>query len=253
MALNAAFIGTLLPILEMVSRRPQNKTIEPVLASIGYPDMISLNSSLTENQRSSYKPFVDNNPLSMKWHGLNPNTHTSYSITKICHSRGFFFRYFDINSGSGGESKGFTKIDLNYDIPSDLYASCDILIDSGTAEHCFNIGKVFENYFHLLRPNGILIQYIPFLSPNHGFWSINPTLIYDLTSCNPIKILKCELQSYADYSDYFSNDPKIIPHSPTGRFNIQAAERDTQIILLFFIYKKLSKSIFTYPIQAKYR
>lgn len=253
MALNAGFIETLLPIIDMVKRRPQSETIKPVLMSVGYPDLISSNSFLPEKQKTRFETFVDNNPLSMKWHGLDPNTHTSYSLEKICFSNSLSFRYLDINSGSGGDRKGFIKLDLNCDMPPDLYSSCDILIDSGTAEHCFNIGKVIENYYHLLRPNGILIQYIPFLSPNHGFWSANPTVVYDLASCNPIKILKCELQAYADYSHYFSTAPQIIPHSPTGRFRLPSGLANIEVILLFFVYKKLAKSMFNFPNQAKYR
>lgn len=253
MALNVSFIETLLPIIEMVKCRPQSQTVRPVLMSVGYPDMIASKSFLTEKQKTLFEPFIDHNLLCMKWHGLNADTHTSYSIEKICLSSNYLFRYLDINSGSGGLNEKFVKIDLNHDLCPELYASCDILIDSGTAEHCFNIGKVFENYFYLLRPNGILLQYIPFLSPNHGFWSANPTVIYDLASCNPIKVLKCELQGYESYSHYFSTSPNIIPYSPTGRFRLPSAERDAEVMLLFFIYKKLGKSIFNYPVQAKYR
>lgn len=253
MALNATFIETLLPILDMVKRRPQSQIVQPVLMSVGYPDIICLNSFLTEKQRLCYQPFADNNQLSMKWHGLDPRTHTSYSMEKLSMANGLSFRYLDIASGTGGSGSEFVQLDLNNDLSSDLYASCDILIDSGTAEHCFNIGKVFENYFYLLRPNGILMQFIPFLSPNHGFWSANPTLVYDMASCNPIKVIRCELQAYEGYAQYFSRQPVIIPHNPTGRFQLPALDASTQVTLLFLIYKKLAKSIFKYPTQAKYR
>ena len=171
----------------------------------------------------------------MKWHGLDPQQYSYFSIQNLFESDSWSFDYLDIKQGTGSNSEGFVEVDLNNSIPSHLYSNYDLLIDSGTAEHCFNIGKVFENYFHLLKPSGILLQFMPFLSPNHGFWSINPTAIYDLASCNPIKVFDCKVLEYASYKDYFSGPSRQVPFPSVQRFNLDC---DVNSIYLLFLPTK---------------
>ena len=210
--------------------------------------MLIKKNSLISGKINSY--LLENHPA-LKWHNLEPSLYSFFSIENYLKTQNWDFKYVDVQQGTGS-SANFISMDLNQPIPSDLYCSFDLLIDSGTAEHCFNVGKVFENYFHLLKPGGILLQYMPFHSPNHGFWSINPTAIYDLASCNPIKLLTCELQSFDNYRHYFDANPNILPFSKTGKFSINI-DSLKGICLMFFAYKKVSKSIFRFPIQAKYR
>lgn len=210
------------------------------------------NSDASQSISSQHYKFIEDRPEALKWHGLDSGQYSYFSIQKLFESESWGFDYLDIKQGTGTDSDGFIEVDLNHSIPSNLYSSYDILIDSGTAEHCYNIGKVFENYFHLLKPGGFLFQYIPFLSPNHGFWSMNPTAVYDLASSNPIKILDCKLLSFDSYKSYFNNKANSINFSPTGRFSIDSS-LFTNTVLMFFAYKKYKKSIFRYPVQAKYR
>ena len=250
MAFNLSFLAPLLSAKRTIESRNSNERKK--IVSIGYPDLLVPNFDINKNIPLDYHKFIENRPTAMKWHGLNPAEFSYFSVQKFFESASWSFDYLDIKQGTGTDSDGFVEVDLNQSIPSHLYSSYDILIDSGTAEHCFNVGKVFENYFHLLKPGGILFQYIPFLSPNHGFWSANPTTIFDLSSCNPIKILDCKLLSFDSYKNYFDNNATQLKFSPTGRFSI-----DTNIfsntVLMFFVYKKYKKSIFRYPVQAKYR
>ena len=252
MALNVQFINTVLPLMEMVDRRMETLSQKKTLGSIGYPDIITENRIL-DNQppivKSLFTPCAAN---AARWHGLNSSTYASCDIQKICDRRQWNFQYFDVQPGTGPSDQTFNRLDLNQDIPHDLYLSCDILVDSGSAEHCFNIGKVFENYFYLLKPGGILIQYIPFFSPNHGFWSANPTVVFDLTSCNPVKILQCEMQHYKGYHSYFACNYTALRYSRTGRFSVRSIEED-DVLLMYFVYKKMGKGLFRFPIQAKYR
>ena len=126
---------------------------------------------------------ISEDPKVLNWHRLSGQDYSCLSIEKYCENRGHSFNYLDINEGTG-PSSAFKRIDLNISLIL-LYCQYDLVMDSGTAEHCFNIGQTFENYFHMLKPGGLLLQYIPFLSPNHGFWSANPTVVFDIASCNP--------------------------------------------------------------------
>jgi hypothetical protein len=252
MALNIQFIKALLPLMDMIDRRGETRLQQKTLGSIGYPDIIADNILLENEQILMRSLFSSCTPSAARWHSLNSSTHSSCKIQEICESRRWNFQYFDIQPGTGPSDQSFNCLDLNQDLPHDLYLSCDILVDSGTAEHCFNIGKVFENYFYLLKPGGIMIQYIPFFSPNHGFWSANPTVVFDIASCNPVKILQCEIQLYKGYRSYFACNYTSLEFNRVGRFSVNDLQGG-DIALMYFVYKKLGKALFRFPVQAKYR
>lgn len=252
MAFNLSFLSPLLSAKKTIDSRINSENATKKIVSVGYPDLIFKNSDRKKLISLGHQKFIQSRPEAMQWHGLNPEEYSYFSIQKLFEFESWKFDYLDIKQGTGSDSDGFIEVDLNQSIPNHLYSSYDILIDSGTAEHCFNIGKVFENYFHLLKPGGILFQYIPFLSPNHGFWSMNPTAAFDLASCNPIKVLDCKLLSFDSYKSYFKNKANEIKFLPTGRFSIDSS-LFSNTVLMFFVYKKYKKSIFRYPVQAKYR
>ena len=252
MAFNLSFLSPLLSAKKTIDSRLSPESRTKKIVSIGYPDLLFKNSDINQMISIKHQVFAEDRPEAMTWHGLDPKQFSYFSIQKLFESESWHFDYLDIKQGTGTNSEGFIEVDLNHSIPSHLYSNYDILIDSGTAEHCFNIGKVTENYFHLLKPGGFLFQYIPFLSPNHGFWSMNPTAVYDLASCNPIKVLDCKLLSFDSYKSYFNNKANEIKFSPTGRFSIDS-NLFSNTVLMYFVYKKYQKSIFRYPVQAKYR
>ena len=252
MAFNLSFLPPLLSAKKTVDNRLNSQGSVKKIVSIGYPDLLYKNSDLSKFISPEYHAYVEARPEAMKWHGLDADNYSYFSIQKLFENESWQFDYIDIKQGTGADSEGFIEVDLNNSIPSHLYSCYDLLIDSGTAEHCFNIGKVFENYFHLLKPGGFLFQYIPFLSPNHGFWSMNPTAVFDLASCNPIKVLDCKILSFDSYKSYFKNQANCIKFSPTGRFAIDQ-NHFSNTVLMFFVYKKYKKSIFRFPVQAKYR
>ena len=250
MAFNKTFINYLVQSTNLVDSRPEAKKYPKKLASIGYPDILVKKPDTDSDFPISLLKYLSCNEKALDWHNLSSSMYTFFSVEDYLKDKCWAFDYLDIKAGTG-KARNFLPVDLNESIPENLYCAYDILIDSGTAEHCFNIGKVFENYFHMLKPGGILLQYIPFMSPNHGFWSVNPTVVYDLASCNPIKILDCKLHEYASYHDYFECNHKDIRFEPVRRFGVKLQANSVSIV--FFAYKKLQKSIFRFPIQYKYR
>ncbi|MGB0897274.1 MAG: hypothetical protein ACPGRW_08130 [Flavobacteriaceae bacterium] len=70
------------------------------------------------------------------------------------------------------------------------YEIADLIYDSGTFEHLFNLPHAFEVVYQLLRKNGYIIHGNPtngYL--DHGFVQISPTLYYDYYSYNKYKIV----------------------------------------------------------------
>ena len=257
MAFNTSSLVLINSVVELIEKRENSMQYQKKLGSIGYPDLIIKKSNLKGKIPEMSYQYLENNMNAMKWHNLSSSKYSFFSIEKFIANKGWQFEFLDIDIGTGKSNntdairKNYIEMDLNLPIPDHLYCSYDILIDSGSAEHCFNIGQVFENYFYMLKPGGVLVQYIPFYSPNHGFWSFNPTALFDLSRYNPIKIMFAELQSYKSYHHYFDDEKKLIKYSPLKRFSVQSDYLDG-VVLFAFCYKKLSKSIFRYPIQAKY-
>jgi hypothetical protein len=73
--------------------------------------------------------------------------------------------------------------DLNH--PITLNRRFDVVINHGTAEHIFNIGQVFRTVHDYTLPGGLMIHESPFTGwIDHGFYSLQPTLFYDLADFN---------------------------------------------------------------------
>jgi hypothetical protein len=75
------------------------------------------------------------------------------------------------------------RLDLNH--PIQLNRRFDVVINHGTAEHVFNIGQVFRTVHDHTLPGGLMIHESPFTGwIDHGFYSLHPTLFYDLADFN---------------------------------------------------------------------
>jgi SAM-dependent methyltransferase len=55
----------------------------------------------------------------------------------------------------------------------------DLIIDPCTPCHCFDVAQAFQNIDALLAPGAIVYHQAPASFPNHGFWSISPTALFD--------------------------------------------------------------------------
>lgn len=69
--------------------------------------------------------------------------------------------------------------DLNRPIPVELHERYDVLFDSGSLEHVFNVPTALQNYVHLIRQNGLLVLDLPVDGcSGHGFFQFSPELFY---------------------------------------------------------------------------
>lgn len=129
------------------------------------------------------------------------------------------------------DERGMEKIaDLND--PHDL-GKFDLVIDSGTIEHCFNIGQAWKNAANAVNIGGHIFHLSPMNMPNHGFYSLSPTAFYDFYSQNGWVV---ELKIIARPSNV----------STTDRFCVLSEH------LVRCLAKKTHEEPLKFPIQTKY-
>ena len=82
------------------------------------------------------------------------------------------------------------RFDLNEEIHSLERADFDVVYNHGTAEHVFNVAQVFRTMHDHCCDGGLMIHEAPFTGwVDHGFYSLHPTLFYDLASANCYEVV----------------------------------------------------------------
>ena len=153
MALSVTQTAVLGPILKTGRR----------VASMGYPDIIAP-MELVEKIMGDEFPkltYRQDSEAICKRHGIAqreiPDAHSFFK------AMGCALDVYDIVKERGCE----ILCDLNHPIvPRGTY---DIVLDVGTAEHCFNIGQAIVNMADIVRKDGYIIHVNPFNCGNHGF------------------------------------------------------------------------------------
>ena len=112
--------------------------------------------------------------------------HAPFDIAKIFYAA--FFDYQSITAIDFHGTESALKIDLNQ--PVQLEAKYDLVVNDGTGEHICNIGQFLRTIHEVTVPGGIMYHNSPFSGWfDHGFYSINPTLYFDLARANGYQIL----------------------------------------------------------------
>lgn len=111
-------------------------------------------------------------------------------------------------------------LDLNCDsTPPELCGAFDVVLDSGTIEHVFDIAAALRHCCRMTKTDGRVIHLTP--SSNcieHGFHSVSPTLFADFYAASHFQIEKIYLcripldlpRGYWKVFDYL-NSPRFIP------------------------------------------
>ena len=106
----------------------------------------------------------------------------SYSISNYASE----FRGFQ---GKEGE----ILLDLEKDLPADLIARWDVVLNHTTLEHIFDIDKAFQNL--CLMSNDVVIVVVPWLQELHygngfkDYWRISPFALEKLFTKNALKLV----------------------------------------------------------------
>lgn len=155
--------------------------------SAGYPDLLVKREHLVAllgGERASRVSLRADSPAILKWHGMAGKLEGVFDARETFREIGFSLDVLDIAAARGEE----ILVDLNCPLPSEFAGRYDLVVDTGTCEHCFHIGQAAMNLARLVRKGGYIVQALPLSSFNHGFYNVNPTWFHDFYPVNGFEI-----------------------------------------------------------------
>lgn len=158
------------------------------LCSAGYPDLLVTAAQLDgivgagASQRVPVRP--DSKAIA-DWHGAGAWLPAVYDSGAVFAELGYTLEVIDIVAARGNE----IIVDLNRPLPADFTRRYDVVLDTGTCEHCFHIGQAAMNLAQLVTAGGVIVQALPLSSYNHGFYNVNPTWVFDFYPANGFEIV----------------------------------------------------------------
>ena len=159
------------------------------------------------------------------------------------------FYFVDFQKYQGDE----LLLDLNHQVPNEFFERFHAVLDLGTSEHVFNYPQVLMNCHLMTKVGGVIYHDVPLNWPNHGFYSLSPTIFYDFYSDNHAQIIECS----GYFMDRSTRTPKrlVIPKIPKWeRFNVSALKgREVQLSIQARKIGSVKGGSFVYPVQRKYR
>jgi hypothetical protein len=238
MAIDNLYFGVMCSAMDMARRKLPDPTAIMQVGCLSYPDLL-----ITREQIAARYPHLADTTYRLRKDGDKIRQwHSMPHLTEIIETTDFFDKlgcetdYFDFAEIRGGE----IIADLNMPLSSEHYEKYDIVIDTGTLEHCFNVGIAFENMCRLARVGGLIISAAPMSKVNHGFWNFSPCAYDNYFRQNKFDSL---------FLGAFCRDNeglKQIEISPNGR---QVAPAES---VLMAIARRTADSTFKLPIQQKY-
>jgi len=137
------------------------------------------------------------------------------------------------------------KIDLN--APIRLNRKFDVVVNNGTAEHVFNIGQVYCTMHDYTAVGGIMIHEGPFFGwIDHGFFTMQPTLFFDLAEFNHYAI-------HGMFITEISSQTMIPVRSREEIYELAESQRIPMNAQLFVVMRKNVDQPFRVPVQGYYR
>ena len=135
--------------------------------------------------------------------------------------------------------------------PAALCDAFDVVLDSGTIEHVFNIGQAMSHCLKMTRPGGRIIHLTPTSNAvNHGFYSVSPTLyadFYTAAGCTVEKLWLCQMPRHFERGTWRVYDCRQSDRNwlPLGRL-------DGSIWFTFTVIRKGIAAEPAVPTQAYY-
>jgi hypothetical protein len=233
---------TILQLINEFSRRVRKDSGTTVKAvSAGYPDILAD----AENIRNifgekilSQLSYREDSAEIIRWHGVQNWLDRIYDAATLFEKIGISLDVVDIVKVRGDE----IILDLNEPLDASYQGRYNLVIDTGTCEHCFNIAQAAKNLAELLQTGGYIIQAVPLNCYNHGFYNISPTWIHDFYLHNGFKILFLKAINNAVFSPHLYDVPLVQP--------FRTAEEKS---ILLVAAKRVEDKAITWPVQSKYR
>jgi hypothetical protein len=155
--------------------------------SAGYPDLLvkkeHLVALLGAKRAARVSTRADSSEI-LAWHGMGNAFDGVFDARDTFRELGFSLDVVDLVAARGDE----IIVDLNLPLPAGFDRRYDLVVDTGTCEHCFHIGQAALNLAALVRKGGYIVQAMPLSSFNHGFYNVNPTWFHDFYPANGFEI-----------------------------------------------------------------
>lgn len=162
------------------------------VVAFGYPDMLIT--------REEARELLGVNPNNVKPWGKHHKLYIECVDTmEVVLALGCTLRCYDVRPSRGVE----IPLDLNE--PQDV-VSADVVLDAGTMEHCANIGQALKNIANTVAPGGVVFHSPPLSMVNHGFYNVNPTLLWDFYEQNGWNVLHLSAFAVRDNFNGFPLD-----------------------------------------------
>jgi hypothetical protein len=241
MAMDDVYLAVLSSAIKILqeSASPQTK-IKAVCLS--YPDLLVSGTDLNARFGEGFTTGVavrDDSEQIRKWHSLADDFGPVYETESVFSKLGIETEFVDIMKIRGPER----VIDLNELLPDDLYGRFDLVVDTGTLEHCFNIGFAFRSMCQMIKLGGYIVTAAPLTMVNHGFWNISPTAYLDAFDQNGFELQFLQGRVKGPEGIQLIN---FMP-APTQRVLVPP---DTGIIC---VAKRINNQLFEWPVQTKYK
>jgi len=228
-------------LLDLLCRAAKQQKGGGSACSAGYPDLLVERKQLVQllgESAAARVPVRADSASIARWHGVSSWLPEIFDAKSLFSELGYTLDVLDVQIVRGDE----ILVDLNFPLPAAFDRSYDLVLDTGTCEHCFHIGQAALNLASLVREGGLIVQAMPLNSYNHGFYNVNPTWFFDFYAENGFEILY-----FQGASDVVTN-PTLFEPPPFDRFR---RAPDNSILLM--VAKRTRLSELKVPMQRKYR
>jgi SAM-dependent methyltransferase len=237
MAIEALYLHILRQAIER--RQAVNPRVQALF--LAYPDLLVPRAVLARwlgEEALGRIPVRSDAAAIWAYHGLKGVAEPLYDSMEMFRMLGLVPEVIDVARVRGMER----IVDLNEPLPHDLARRFDLVVDTGTCEHCFNVGRAFMNACEALDAGGLLVHAAPLNRANHGFWSFNPTVYPDFFEDNGFRIhtLTGVAGNLVDGMRPFAVDPFARFDAPAGA-------------ALYVVAERVEVRDLKWPVQRKYR
>src|SRR5262245_45532099 len=140
--------------------------------------------------------------------------------------------------------------DLNLPVPEHLHDRFNLVLDSGTLEHIFDVARVIENIVAMCRVSGWVVHVSPASNfVDHGFYSLSPCLFFDAYRANGFDDFVCYLMQ-VDSLDHFARCPYV--EYVYGMPTVDLVDPRRQLVVVFAARKVRATAGFMVPTQGVY-
>jgi hypothetical protein len=156
---------------------------------LGYPDLLVADSDIRDlwgDDILKDLPVDAAQRQIQSWHKFQG---TVYDSIELLTRLNFRVTVLDKIPHRGNE----VQVDLNGPLPWDLVGVADLVIDTGTLEHCFNVGTAFRNMCELVAMDGVVMTAAPANKLGHGYYNFCNNLYHDGFRVNGFEVVSLKL------------------------------------------------------------